>query len=143
MEWLVLKARPRVAPLGWPHTIQRALNFNRGISIDYDWVYVKPDGSGWTTSYDDSLCFPERKLDDVLEGFYSGAAGPYPFDFEVTVTEQPAKNRAKAPLKSRWVRKRLSGKNLKRQPVKTARAKKTTKARKSKKPAVRKRTRKG
>jgi hypothetical protein len=89
MQYLILRARPRVAPLGWPHKVV-------GDMIGYQWVSVKPDGSGWTSSgiHDDSLAFPENKLDDVLEGFYA-SAGPYPYDFCVLLTSQPVKTKSR------------------------------------------------
>lgn len=111
MKRLLLGACPRVAPLGWPNDAKQDTVFRH--VVEYRWVYVKPDGSGWTTGFDDSLVFPESKLDDVLEGFYA-SAGPYPFDFEVTVMPQPAKTKrvkkttktkkAKRVVKRRWRR---------------------------------------
>ena len=86
MVHLVLKARPRVAPLGWPHYV------SGDGRVVYHWVHVMPDGSGWTAIYGDSLVFPEGLLDDVLEKFYE-SAGPYPFDFELHVVSPPKKSR--------------------------------------------------
>lgn len=77
---LILRACPRVAPLGWPNEIIHG-------TVLYQWVVVKADGSGWTTgAIHDNVehAFPESRLDDVLEKFYENA-GPYPFDFAVTV----------------------------------------------------------
>jgi len=96
---LRLEARPRVAPLWWPHTIRSSfcatkvdtetgvIAGNVQLFVDYRWVVVRPSGAGWTLEPDQECFFPEVDLDDVLEGFYESTAGPYPFDFRVIVVE--------------------------------------------------------
>lgn len=88
---LVLRACPRVAPLGWPHGL---MGRTKTKIVAFTWVFVKPDGSGWTTTYDSSLMFPESRLEKVVELFYE-YAGPWPFDFELLIPEQPKPKRKK------------------------------------------------
>ena len=75
----------------------------------YSWVFVRPDGSGWTVDSlgqtDAEYAFPENKLDDVLESFYE-SAGPYPFDFELLIVEEKPKTREAVTAKLRRPKKR-------------------------------------
>jgi hypothetical protein len=108
--YLVLQATPRVARLGWPHDI--------GARVYYKTVYVKPDGSGWTTEYDDSLIFDETKLDQVLEAFYE-SAGPYPFDFTVAVVRDLPRDRLHERLAHLKTKKARAKKAPKKTPRRT------------------------
>lgn len=113
---IALRARPRVAPLGHPHTIKWSqivtpnphFPRHRFAAVMYEWAWVKPDGSGWTLAYDDSLLFEDKKLDDVLEAFYEWA-GPYPYDFTVVAVEiAPEKPARRAKARARGLKKPMS-----------------------------------
>ena len=102
---LMLRVRPRAHPLGWPHTFKKHPT-QGGVTgvIDYEWVTVHPDGSGWSLlANTPGDYFPERDLDAVLERFYENA-GPYPFDCEVIVVGPeiaPAAARKRAAKRKR------------------------------------------
>lgn len=74
---LRVQVRPRVAPLGWPHRV--------GLDgvVRYEWAWIKPDGSGWTRGDALDCWFPEGRLEEVIEAFYAGSGGSWPFDFIV------------------------------------------------------------
>lgn len=112
---LVLQARPRVAPLGWPfvpHPPHPSMSHDPGRYttqpnwlVVYSWVTVKPDGSGWTAGFDPTCAFPETELDDVLERFYE-SAGPYPFDFQVTIVPYQPRSKTKAKSKTKRTKRK-------------------------------------
>lgn len=102
---VILQARPRVARLGWPHTLGNVFGALR--EVLYSWVYVKPDGSGWTTIAADSVSFDERKLGDVIEQFYDGVGGNHPYDFRLFIVTVQSRSRS-APKKARQTKKTMT-----------------------------------